>query len=155
MSLNMDSFGLKTNILFIKNGQHYWYQSEISRWPHAMMTSLSTMMSSQLAACQNDETSLPPKEDFYSKFTGEGITDDDYQHAQTVCKEFSIESMKDYYNLCNLSDVLLLADVIENFRNICMNHYGLDPAWYFSAPGLAWDATFENYKDSTRIIKRS
>ena len=69
----------------------------------------------------------------------EGITDEDYQHAQTVWKEFNIESMKDYYNLYNLSDVLLLADVFENFRNICMNHYGLDPAWYFRAPGLASD----------------
>ena len=46
-----------------------------------------------------DETSLPPKEAFYSKLTGEGITYEDYQHAQTVWKEFSIKSMKDYQNL--------------------------------------------------------
>ena len=58
-----------------------------------------------------DETSLPPKEAFYSKLTGEGITDEDYQHAQTVWKEFNIESMNDYHNLYNLSDVLLLADI--------------------------------------------
>ena len=41
------------------------------------------------------ETSLPPKDAFYSKFTGEGITDEDYQHAQTVSKEFDIQTMKD------------------------------------------------------------
>ena len=89
--------------------------------------------------CMNklDETSLPPIEAFYSKLTGEGITDEDYQHAQTVWKEFNIESMKDYHNLYSLSYILLLADIFENFRNICMNHNGLDPAWYFSAPGLA------------------
>ena len=87
-----------------------------------------------------DETSLPPKEAFYSKLTGEGITDEDYQHAQTVSKKFNIESMKDYHNLYNLSEVLLLADIFENFKNICMNHYGLGPAWYYSAPGLACDA---------------
>ena len=75
-----------------------------------------------------DETSLPPKETFYSKLMGEGITDEDYQHAHTVWKEFNIESMKNYHNLYNLSDVLLLTDIFENFRNICMNHYGLDPA---------------------------
>ena len=51
------------------------------------------------------------KQAFYSKLTGEGITDEDYQHAQTVWKEFHIESMKDYRNLYNLSDVLLLADI--------------------------------------------
>ena len=48
--------------------------------------------------------------------------------------------MKDYHTLYNLSDVVLIADIFENFRNICMNHYGLDPAWYFSERGLAWDA---------------
>ena len=84
-----------------------------------------------------DETSFPPKQASYSKLTGEGITDEDYQHARTVWKEFTIESMKYYLNLYNLSDVLLLADVFENFWNICMNHCELDPAWYFSAPGLA------------------
>ena len=45
-----------------------------------------------------DETSLPPKDAFYSNLTGEGITDEDYQHAQTVWKEFNIETMKDYHN---------------------------------------------------------
>ena len=53
------------------------------------------------------ETSLPPKEALNSKLTAEGITDEDYQHAQTVWKEFNIESMKDYHNLYNLSDVQL------------------------------------------------
>ena len=51
--------------------------------------------------------------------------------------------MKDYHKLYNLSDVLLLADIFEHFRNICMNHYRLNPAWYFSAPGLAWDAALK------------
>ena len=51
--------------------------------------------------------------------------------------------MKDYHNLYNLSDVLILADILENFRNICMHHYGLDSAWYFSAPGPARDAALK------------
>ena len=57
--------------------------------------------------------------------------------------------MKDYHNL---SDVLLLADIFENFRSICMNHYGLDPAWYFSAPGLAWDATLTIIKVQLALL---
>ena len=84
-----------------------------------------------------DETSLPPKEAFYSKLTDEGITDEDYQPAQSVWKEFNIESMKDYHNLYNLSNVQLLANIFQNFTNICMNLYGMDLAWYFGAPGLA------------------
>ena len=99
-----------------------------------------------------DETSLPPKETFYSKLTGKGITDEDYQHAHTVWKEFNIESMKDYHNLYNLSDVLLLADIFENFRDICMNHYGWDPAWYYIAPGLAWDAALKITKVQLQLL---
>ena len=57
------------------------------------------------------ETSPSPKQAFYSKFTS--ITDEDYQHAQTVWKEFHIESMMDYHNLHNLSDILLLADFFK------------------------------------------
>ena len=57
-----------------------------------------------------DETSLPPKEAFYSILTDEGITDEDYEKT-TVCKEFNIESRNDYHNLYNLSDALLLADI--------------------------------------------
>ena len=105
--------------------------------------------------CMNKlyETSLPPKEAFYSKLMGEGITDDDYQHAHTVWKAFNIESMKDYHNLYNLSDVL--ADIFENFRNICMNHYGFNPAWYCSAPGLAWDATLKITKVQFELLSDS
>ena len=99
-----------------------------------------------------DETSLPPKEAFYSKLTGNGFTDEAYQHAHTVGKECNIESMKDYHNLYNLSDVLLLADIFENFRNICMNHYGLDPAWNFSAPGLTWDASLKITKVQLELL---
>ena len=57
-----------------------------------------------------------PQDALYSKLTGEGITDEDYQYAQTFWNEFSIETMKDYHNLCNLSGVLLLADIFETLR---------------------------------------
>ena len=51
--------------------------------------------------------------------------------------------MKEYHHLHNLSDVLLLADVFENFKNIFINDYRLDPAWYFSAAGPARDAALK------------
>ena len=66
--------------------------------------------------------------------------------------EFNSELMKDYHNLYNLSDVLLLADIFENLRNNCMSHYELDPAWYFSAPGLAWDATIKITKVELELL---
>ena len=60
--------------------------------------------------------------------------------------------MKDYHKLYNLSDVLLLAGIFENFSSICMNHYGFDPAWYFSASGLAWDATLKITKIQLELL---
>ena len=86
------------------------------------------------------ENKLPPKESFYSRLTGEDISDENYQHAQKVWEVFEMEYLQDYHNLYNETDVLLLADVFENFRNICMENYKLDPAHYYTAPGLSWDA---------------
>ena len=60
--------------------------------------------------------------------------------------------MTDYHKLYNPSDVLLLADIFENFRSICMNHYGLDPAWYFSAPFPALDATLKIAKIQLELL---
>ena len=86
------------------------------------------------------ETKLPPKEAFYSKLNNEDISDEDYAHAQKVWRIFKMERFQDYHNLYNKTDVLLLADVFESFRNICNKNYKLDPAHYYTAPGSAWDA---------------
>ena len=87
-----------------------------------------------------DETRLPPKEVFYSTLTGAGISDEDYHHAQTVWKTFGMSSMRDYHDLYMKADVLQLADVFERFRDVCCKEYDLDPAWYYTAPGLTRDA---------------
>ena len=89
------------------------------------------------------ETKLPPKEAFYSRLNDGGISDDDYAHAQKVWRMFKMEYFKDYHELYNKVDVLLLAEVFENFRNICLEKYKLDPAHYYTAPGLAWDAALK------------
>ena len=85
------------------------------------------------------EISLPPIEAFYSQLNDEGISDEDYEHAQNVWKTFNMKSLRDYHDLYNKADVLQLADVFENFRDVCIKSYKLDPAWYYTAPGLAWD----------------
>ena len=89
------------------------------------------------------ETPLTPKEVFYYKLIEEGISDENYAHAQEVWKTFEMKNLEDYHNLYNRADVLLLADVFENFRDICIKNYNLDPAHYYTAPGFAWDATLE------------
>ena len=86
------------------------------------------------------DTKLPPREVFYSKLSGKGITEKDYKHACNVWNTFNMKTFKEYHELYNETDVLLLADVFENFRDLCLKIYGLDPVYYFTAPGLAWDA---------------
>ncbi|KAL9974074.1 hypothetical protein ACROYT_G011073 [Oculina patagonica] len=83
---------------------------------------------------------LPTKEDFYSILNNEHISDKDYKHVRNVCKTFKLKTMGEYHDLYLQSDVLLLADVFENFRKTCFKYYGLDPCWYFSSPNLSWDA---------------
>ena len=83
---------------------------------------------------------LPPKEDFYSIMNNEHITNKDYQHAQKVWETFNIKNMGEYHDLYLESDILLLADVFENFRKTCLEYYKLDPCHYFTSPGLSWDA---------------
>ena len=87
-----------------------------------------------------NDTKLPPREAFYSKLSGKGITEKDYEHAGNVWNSFKMKTFKEYHELYNITDVLLLADVFENFRDLCLKIYGLDPVYYFTAPGLAWDA---------------
>ena len=87
-----------------------------------------------------NDTKPPPREVFYSKLTGRGISEKDYKHAWNVWNTFKMKTFKDYHELHNETDVLLLADVFENFRDLCLKIYGLDPVYYFTAPGLAWDA---------------
>ena len=87
-----------------------------------------------------NDTKLPPREAFYSKLSGKGITEKDYEHAGDVWNIFKMKTFKEYHELYNITDVLLLADVFENFRDLCLKIYGLDPVYYFTAPQLAWDA---------------
>ena len=87
-----------------------------------------------------NETSLPPKEAFYSKLNKFDISDEDYEHAKKVWKAFECEDLGTYHDLYLLSDTLLLADVFETFRKTCLKNYGLDPAHYYTSPGLSLDA---------------
>ena len=99
-----------------------------------------------------DETQLPPQKEFYSKLNDEDITDDEYQHALNVWKTFGCKNIRDYHDLYLKSDVLLLADVFENFRSTCLRYYNLDPAHYFTSPGLAWDACLKETGQQLQLL---
>ena len=95
---------------------------------------------------------FPDKEAFYSKLNLEGITDEDYAHAQKVREVFEIKNLGEYHDLYVQSDTLLLADVLENFRNKSTEIYELDPAHFLSASGLAWQACLKKSKVELELL---
>ena len=82
----------------------------------------------------------------------QGIIDVDYMHGKRVFKDFEIIDLGGYHDLYLTFDILLLADVFKNFRNMCIKIYELDPAKFLSAPGLAWQAALKKAKVKLELL---
>jgi hypothetical protein len=95
---------------------------------------------------------LPSKDKFYSSLYESEVKDEDYQRAQKVWDHFEMKTMKDYHDLYLETDVLLLADVFENFRRTCMENYKLDHAHYVSGPSLSWDAFQKKSGENIELV---
>ena len=93
-----------------------------------------------------NETLLSNKEVFNSNLNIEDITDIYYNHTNNAFKKFKLKNFREYHDLYVHSDTLLLADLFENFRNMCIKVYDLDPAHFLSAEGLAWQACLKKTK---------
>ena len=102
------------------------------------------------------ETTLPPKEAFYSKLKQSGVTDKEYKKAIDCWKDTKCETIKDYMMLYLKTDVLLSVDAFEKFRAMCLKYYEIDPCYTYSTPGLTWLCGLKNtnvrlkyYKENT------
>ena len=83
------------------------------------------------------EAMLLSKKALYSELSSEDITNEDYIHAQKVIEELKVKYRGEYHDLYVQSDILLLADVFENFKNKCTDRYEIDSAFFVFARGLA------------------
>ena len=95
---------------------------------------------------------------FYSKLSEEHVSDKDCERALKVWKHFGIRTLGQYHDLYLRTDVLLLTDVIGNFRGLCVEYYGSDPAHchYHTLPNSAWDATlFKTGVETEQLYSRS
>jgi hypothetical protein len=99
-----------------------------------------------------DWTELPPQDAFYSELEEEGITDEEYERAQNVWTAMDCKTFQNYHDLYLKTDVVLLADVFENFRDLSMRTYGLDPAHYLTTPSLTWDACLRHTNVDLELI---
>ena len=87
-----------------------------------------------------EETTLSPESSFYSKLNMPGVSDQDYEHTCKVWRDFGVRNLGEYHDLYLRTDVILLANIFESFRKVCLDNYGLDPAHFYTAPRLAWKA---------------
>ena len=99
-----------------------------------------------------NEISLPDKEAFYSNINMEDVTDVDYRHAKRVLKNLINKNLGDYHDLYVQSGTLLLADVFENFRNMCIKVYELDPAHFFICTRISMASIFKENMCKIRIV---
>ena len=98
------------------------------------------------------EIVLPTKEAFYSKLAMAGVSEEDYEHARRVWSDFGINNLGEYHDLYLRMDVILLANVFEAFRKVCLDNYGLDPAHFHMAPGLAWEACLKKTRVRSELL---
>ncbi len=121
----------KVNLLCQKGHFPYTYLSDYSR--------LST-------------PHLPPIEEFYNDLKRESLSEQEYRHVQTVWSHFECQTLQDYLEVYLLSDVLLLADIFENFRLQSLTHYQLDPCHFVSTPSLSWYSMLKKTKVELELL---
>ena len=98
------------------------------------------------------EIALPKREKLYNRLNIEDITEVDYVHAKKVYKDFEIKNLGEYRDLYLKSNVLLLADVFENFRKTVLEIYELDPAKFISTPSLVWKTALKKTQVKLDLI---
>ena len=136
MSSSLDS--LTRNL--VKGGEKLFGFDNYSELQYELLTRKWVYPYEYMSSWGKFKESLPPIEAFYSKLNMSKISEDDYQHAHRVWKEFGIRNLGDYHDLYLRTNVVLLANVFEAFRDTFLKHYRLDPAHFYTAPGLAWKA---------------
>ena len=115
---------------YIKNKDRLDLMFQKGIFPYSYITSLNVL----------EEKELPPIEAFFNDLTQTKISNEEYQFAVKVWNSFNCRNLKEYLHVYLQADVLLLADVFENFRSNCLEFYELDPSHYFSLPHFTFDA---------------
>jgi hypothetical protein len=105
-----------------KNDEEFELMTKKGIYPYDYITSFDKL----------NERRLPYRKDFYSKLSNKECSEGDYNNAIKVWLKFKCKTLLDYHNIYLISDVLLLSDIWENFRNVCYKNYGLDCEYYYS-----------------------
>ena len=138
MSSSLDS--LVNNLA--KGGHKFWGFEEYSDKQHELLIRKGIYPYEYMDSWNRfNETRLKSKDIYkYSNLYMCEVGDSEYKHAHNVWREFRIRNMGEYHDLYLKTDTILLDNVFESFRSVCIENYGLDPAHFYTAPGLAWKA---------------
>ncbi|XP_026826253.1 uncharacterized protein LOC113562126 [Ooceraea biroi] len=121
---------------------------------HFIIKELASVFPYKYVDCAEklQDTRLPLRESFYSSLTGDTISESDYAHAENIWQQFAIQTLGEYSDLYLKTDVLLLADSFENFRDSCITSYGLDAAYYYTLPDFTWDAMLKHTRINFELL---
>ena len=100
-----------------------------------------------------DKTELPDLDTFYSKLNMSGIDEVEYSHAKKAWDKFNIKNIGEYHDLYLKTDVVFLTNVFDSFRSVCSDNYRLDPAHFYTAPGLAWKACLKKTGVNLELLR--
>lgn len=98
------------------------------------------------------EDKLPPQADFYNTLNEEELSDEDYEFAGKMWDAFEINNLGEYSDLYLLTDIAILAEIFENFRELCITNHRLDPVHYYTLPGFTWDAFLRMNKTPIELL---
>jgi len=90
---------------------------------------------------------------WYNDITKSTISQNDLDYANFIFNKYNCKNIGDYIKIYLETDVLLLTEIFEQFRNVSIKTYKLDPAWYYSTPGMAWDAALSFTKIKLELLK--
>lgn len=95
---------------------------------------------------------LPSIDKFYSKLYDQTVNNEEYEYANKIWKEFNCKNLRDYHELYLKTDVLLLAQIFNDFRNRSLKEFGLDPSKYVSLASFSWDCMLKRTKRKIELL---
>ena len=123
-----------------RSGHEFWGFEKCTEDQKKLLIRKGVYLYEYMDSWDKMNSELPSRDKFYSNLNMLGISKEDYEHTVNAWKEFNLNNMSKYHDLYLRTDVVLLANVFKQFRRVCMDYYGLHPAQFYTAPGLAWKA---------------
>ena len=99
-----------------------------------------------------NDPQLPSKDEFFNVLTNTPIDDEEYRYAQLIFKTFKCQNLGDYLELYQNCDVILLAEVFQEFRRKSLENFELDPVHFITSAQLTFNAGLKMTKVELKLL---